>query len=379
MTIITAGSAGAASCTTPAAAPAPDKYLVTATLKNRSAAEDLKKGYGAVAAFVKNGFASYRIVYNTTMPDGKPVKASGALFVPDVKGALPLFNYNHGTIFPSQEKSAPSYLQDYNAELGIAKLFAANGYFAVVPDYIGYGESKNAAHPYGAYNIIAAQVVDMLHAAKEFAAAQKISLTGKNFFSGWSEGAAVALATVKNLEESGDKTLTPTATVLNAGPYYSSAFVDHILDSNEPLKYMNSYVWVLRSYNTIYHINKPADYYFNKQPAAQINNGNEYDITNDPQKLFNPAFKQSFKAGKDTALAAALRANDLWDWKPASPVIFCHGDADEYVPVFNSEKAYKEMKAKGANVELKIFKGQNHTSGVYNFLQTAYSAFESKK
>jgi predicted esterase len=45
------------------------------------------------------------------------------------------------------------------------------------------------------------------------------------------------------------------------------------------------------------------------------------------------------------------------------------------VPLFNSEKAYTAMKAKGADVQLNVFKGHTHTSGVYNFVQQAFATF----
>jgi hypothetical protein len=354
------------------------QYLVSAEMKSTVSVETLKKSYSNISFIIKNGYTAYRLTYNTTDAEGKAVVASGAVFVPDIHTALPLLNYNHGTIFPSQEHQAPSYLRN-NAEAAIGKLFSAAGYLVVVPDYVGYGSTKNSVHPYGAYHIIAQSVTDMLYAAKEFCADKKIPLSGKNFFSGWSEGAAVALAVVQKLETQPEKSFVPTASVLNAGPYYSSAFVDHILDADQPLKYMPTYVWVLRSYNKVYGINRPDNYYFTEPSATALAKDAEADISHDPRVLFTESFRQSYRSGKDSALKKALVQNDLWDWKPNSSIVFCHGDRDDYVPVFNSEKAYGEMKAKGADVELKIFKGETHTSGVFQFLQATFKAFEGKR
>ncbi len=356
-----------------------DKFLVSSEQKIKASADELRRSYGAAASFVKNGFTAYRITYNTVSPEGKKVQASGAIYVPDVKGDLPMFNYNHGTIFPSKEQNAPSYMNGYDAESGIGKLFAANGYLVVMPDYLGYGKSKDMDHPYGAYLLTAKAVTDMLYAAKEFCGKKDIPLSGKNFFSGWSEGAAVTLATVLDLEKNSDQNFKPAATVLNAGPYYTSAFVDHVLDATAPLRNMSSYVWVLQSYNRIYHIDRPTDYYFNDPYAKALTEGPEATISHDAQELFNPQFRSDFKSGKDTALVHALIANDLWNGTPNSPVVFCHGDKDEYVPLFNSQKAYDAMKAKGADVTLNVFKGQNHTSGVFSYLQTAFAEFEKRR
>lgn len=349
--------------------------LVSAEVKDKISAAALKQSYGQLAAYIKNGYTAYRITYNTITTEGKEIVASGALFVPDTTTALPLFNYNHGTYFPSQESEAPSYM-GYSYELIMGKLFAGAGYLVAMPDYLGYGASKNIAHPYGAYHEIAGSVIHMLRAVREFCTKHGITLSGKNFFGGWSEGAAVAMATVKSLEENHRGDFTPTATVVNAGPYYSSAFVHYILDARQPLDHMNTYVWILQSYNQLYHINKPLHYYFTEPAATNLRRGPETSIHRDPQKLFTESFRNNYKAGKDTALQNALLKNDLWNWKPESKIVFCHGDRDDYVPLFNSEKAYNSMKSRGADVTLKIFRGQNHSSGVLNFVREAFTHFE---
>jgi len=261
----------------------------------------------------------------------------------------------------------------------MGKLFAGAGYLVVMPDYLGYGVTKNVAHPYGAYHEIAGSVIDMLYAIKEFCRKYEITLSGKNFFSGWSEGAAVAMATVKSLEADHKEEFLPTATVVNAGPYYSSGFVHHVLDARQPLTHMNTYVWILQSYNALYNINRPLSYYFNEPAATHLQNGPETTISRDPQQLFTQSFISNYKNGKDTALQNALLRNDLWDWKPGSKIVFCHGDKDDYVPLFNSEKAYSTMKAKGADVALQVFKGQNHSSGVLNFVRVAFNYFEKAR
>lgn len=355
----------------------PHRYFVAAEAKQTITAEELQKNYPPLAAYVKNGYTAYRLTYHTTNENGKDVIASGALFVPDSKADFPVLNYNHGTYFPSKERNAPSYLQG-GQELNIGKLFAGAGYVVAMPDYIGYGSTKQEQHPYGAYSLIAHSSVDMLQAVNEFCKEQKLSLSGKYFFSGWSEGAAVALAAVKQLEEQ-KQGIIPTATVLNAGPYFSSGFAEHIINSTGELKYVNSYAWVLQTYNRLYNINRPLDYYFTQPAATDLAENPESPIPHDPNQLFNESFMKSYAAGSDTAIAKAMAANDLWNWKPASPIIFCHGDKDDYVPLFNSEKAYNEMLSRGADVELKVFKGQNHTSGVFGFLIAAFGSFEAKR
>jgi hypothetical protein len=167
--------------------------------------------------------------------------------------------------------------------------------------------------------------------------------------------------------------------VLNAGPYYTSGFVDHILEARQPLRYVASYAWILKSYSSLYKIGKPFSYYFNEPAASDLAATPERYTVQDPQQLFTTTFRESYKAGKEIELEQATKANDLWNWKPQSKIVFCHGDKDEYVPLFNSEKAYNTMKEKGADVSLQIFKGQNHTSGAVGFVQQLFTTFEKAK
>ena len=209
------------------------KWLVSAEVKENASVEELRKRYGQFSDYIKNGYAAYRLTYRTTNTDGREVVASGAVFIPDKKTAFAILNYNHGTYFPSQEQEAPSYL-GHGYEVMLGKLFTCAGYLVVMPDYIGYGSTKSEVHPYGAYHEIAESVLDMLRAVKEFCDENNIALSGKNFYSGWSEGAAVALAIVQ-LVERNEGEFMPTAAVVNAGPYYSSGFVHHILDSQNTM------------------------------------------------------------------------------------------------------------------------------------------------
>lgn len=354
-----------------------NSYLISAEEKQKKTADELKQQFRMFSSYIRSGYTGYRITYRTTDGSGQQITASGALFIPDSGRSFPLLNYNHGTIFPSKESTAPSYLQT-GFELMIGKLFASAGYIVAMPDYAGYGAAKNSSHPYGAYHVIAVNCTDMLYAVKEFCASHSIGLSGKNFFSGWSEGAAVALATVKKLQDD-QSSIQATASVLNAGPYYTSGFTDHVLNAKGDLKYINSYAWVLATYNRIYDINKPLNYYFNDAVASEIEKNPEAKITHDPSLVFKKSFVDSYLAGNETTLKKAMELNDLWNWKPTSPIVFCHGDKDDYVPIFNSEKAYEAMKESGCMVTLRVLKGQTHGSGVYSFLMEAFKTFEESK
>lgn len=373
--ILSAGSAAEAS---PAIAlkHSQTPYLVSFEKKFTFSETQLKSMAAIASQYIRNGFSAYRITYRTVDVDGKEVIASGAILVPDGKQPLPLMNYNHGTLFPGNERSAPGYLSQYNSEVLLGGLFSAMGYLVVMPDYIGYGSTKDLKHPYCAYNFIAITCIDMLRAAKEFCDSLDLTLNNKNFFTGWSEGGGVALAVVKTIEEKFANEFTVTAAAPMAGAYYISGFAEHVINSPQDFPYINSYAWVLTSYNWLYNINKPLSYYYNEPYATRLLNNPDATVPLKPGALFTETFIKNYSAGTDAELKKALLQNDLWNWKPKAKIVLCHGEKDNYVPFFNSTKVYEAMKAKGADVTLAAYPGKGHSNALPQYLQTVHSVFE---
>ena len=44
----------------------------------------------------------------------------------------------------------------------------------------------------------------------------------------------------------------------------------------------------------------------------------------------------------------------------APPILLLHGDADEFVPITQSEKLYRKLKAAGATVDFQVYAGEGH-------------------
>ena len=57
----------------------------------------------------------------------------------------------------------------------------------------------------------------------------------------------------------------------------------------------------------------------------------------------------------------ARRASPLfYADETAPPFLILHGDADEFVPITQSEKLYQKLKAAGASVDFQVFAGEGH-------------------
>src|ERR1043166_4720495 len=93
---------------------------------------------------VGSGVRLIKIIYETVNPFELQTLASGLLIIPQAPtNALPLVSYQHGTIIARSE--VPSAAQSLERVIGLA--FAASGYAAVLPDYLGLGDSPGL-HPF---------------------------------------------------------------------------------------------------------------------------------------------------------------------------------------------------------------------------------------
>lgn len=342
----------------------------TATLAGRVS------GVPLVGTLAQYPIKVYRLTYRTRTPDGQETTASGAVLVPTASQALPVLSYQHGTLVPSSEGQAPSYYAQDSDVWSIVSVLASTGYVVSAPDYLGYGASKALPHPYQHAASLASTSADMLRATREFCAQQRVSVNQKNFLLGYSEGGYATMALHKLLQEKYASTLPVTASAPGAGAYHTSAFVRYILNSTQPLNFLSTYVWALRTYDRIYALNRPYASYYQEPYATRLQADPFATVPTEQNQLFTASFRQGVLNNSDAAFNKALTDNDVYDWKPTAPLALFHGTADDYVPFFNSQDAYDAMQKQGASqVELHPIQGGNHftsatayTLGAYTFI-----------
>lgn len=361
------------------AVPVESNRLLSSTLIGEYTPTELAKrvpDLPIVSALTRYSIRVYKLTYTTPNTDGQPVTASGAVLVPVSAEPLPLLSYQHGTISPKDEGRAPSYYRSGSELYTAISVLASSGYMVVAPDYIGYGASKNLPHPYEHAASLASASLDMLRATREFSKKENIKLNTKNFLLGYSEGGFATLALHKLIEEKHASEFTVTASAPGAGAYNKSAFADYILKSDQPLNFLSSYVWVLDTYNRVYNINRPYSGYFQEPWASQLKANPFGKVPEQAKELFAEPFRAGVLSKTDQSITAAFRDNDIYDWRPQAPLALFHGTADDYVPFFNSESAYKAMRARGATqVELRPIKDGNHFTSVPQYTLEALAFF----
>lgn len=340
--------------------PVSDSLVLTLT---RDAILDIYEDFNLPELFFPIHFELvelHKITYYTLNGRGDSlILASGLLTFPvDTVCAFPLLNYNHGSLLYDEG------LSDFKAKMNqhfIGVPFAANGYVAVLPDYLGYGATPlDHPHPYIHARSEASAVVDMLRAAKTLCAANHIQLNGELFLLGYSQGGHVTMATHRELENMHADEFTVTASAPCSGPYdmsgimydsifysptYSNPFFIAFGTLSYQYIYQDMYDHISEAFQPpwdtviprIFNRYTPESYLLDSLPTPGV-------------QMFQPTYLAEVLSDSLHPLNVAVRDNDLYDWVPRAPVHLYYCTADEQIPYINALFTADYMTGLGANV-----------------------------
>lgn len=321
---------------------------------------------------------SYKIIYRTKDWKGNLVTASGAIYIPKGKNLFSLISLQHGT------QTKKENVASVNPLTAIDGLIAASlGYFVLVPDYLGLGES-NTIHPYHHQKSSAESVIDLIRAGRAFARTKNLKLNGQVFLAGYSEGGYVTLATLKEIEQNYRNEINVFASAPMAGAYDLTLTAKTIIQKQNYTQ--PSYLaFFFFAYDKIYGWNKlnqifnsPYDeripfLFDGTKSTSEINS----QLTSSLKQLFRQDFIDGFINGSESEVISAFESNSLLNWTPSSPIKFYHGNNDEFVPYINSVNATNFFKSKGANVELITIPNGTHSTSVLPSIIGAIEWFEA--
>lgn len=328
--------------------------------------------------FLRYDVETYKIVYRTKDWKGNLVVASGAIYIPKGKDIFSLISLQHGT---QTKRDNVASVNPLTAADGL--IAASLGYFALVPDYLGLGQS-NTIHPYHHQKSSAECVIDFIRAGRAFARAKNLKLNGQVFLAGYSEGGYVTLATLKEIESyyrgeipiaasapmAGAYDLVSTArTIIQRQSYTQPSFLAFFFAA-----YDNIYGWnrLTQIFNSPYGERIPI-LFDGTKTTTEINS----QLTSSLTQLFRQNFIDGFLSGSESIVISAFESNSLLNFTPASPIRFYHGDSDEFVPYINSINARNYFRSKGANAELITIPGGTHSTSVLPSIVGAIEWFET--
>ena len=297
----------------------------------------------------------YKLVYETIDPLGARTRASGALLLPDgLVEPLAMVSYQHGT--ETQTNLAPSSMNWISSEIAVAAAFATSGYAAVAPDYLGLGDSPGL-QPYCHARSEATACIDMLRAARTFCGEIGVVLTNKLFLCGYSQGGHATMALLRELETYYTNEFEVTACAPMAGPYDMSGVTtsNFLAGVVQPNPYY--FLYLLGAYESVYQFAPSlagilAPPYDTTLPLLLNGNtsGSVIDaaMPGDPAQIVKPEFLAAFRANPRHPLRLALEDNDVYYWKPRTPMRLYHCAADQDVIIANSQVALATFQSLGA-------------------------------
>ena len=305
---------------------------------------------------VSYGYRMYKIAYETIDAHGNFHIATGTIAFPRVdwpdvpNEAFPIISYQHGTVLERSSVSSVSGVWILPAFL------AGSGYVYLEPDYLGLGDSEGM-HPYQIKEPYGTAVIDLIRAAKQYSEQNnQFTINEQLFLVGYSEGGYATMATHQIIERDYSDEFEITASFPMAGAYSMSEIMVDVMLSMVEYGEPFYFPYVLFAYEDSYpEIGSVVDYLLPEYWVLEdmFDGYTSSTVVNEfmpsiPMQIMIPDSIQSFQDNYNHPLKVALRANDLWDWLPQSPMYIFHGIADELVPVENADLAYNQFIENGA-------------------------------
>lgn len=306
----------------------------------------------------------YKVTYLTEHQDGEVREASGWVGLPqDIGRAYPTFVYQHGTAF--SRTSVPSR----DNETFFGKIMAASGYVAVLPDYLGLGDSEGI-HPYMNADTESSAAADLILAAREIVAQEDLHINSQLFITGYSQGGHASAALHRDVEAGRYADITSvTAGSHLSGPYSISdrmiefTLTDRVYESVSFLPWVA--ISILESYPDIIGDLTLEDIFLPDYitPINQFKNELigliplNLALTSrlfanvgviQPRAMIQPDILDAIFNDPDHPFNVALRDNDLIDWVPQAPTRLMGCEGDDVVWYENSLLALETMTQNGA-------------------------------
>ncbi len=331
----------------------------------------IRKKFGNSVSPTAQALDLYKVNYRSQDERNRPVVLSGLVVLP--RGGAPngLVIFNHGTIVNSAFAPSRFTGKSNDSEAQMATLaFASGGYAVAMPDYLGLGDNKGA-HPYPLGAINSRSAVDIIEPARALAKRQNTEVGSRLFVSGYSEGGAVAMWTVRDLEQKSGAIYDVSAAAPASGPYDLSDTTRKWLLASPT----DQQEFVIRLYLTSY-----MAYYFHKSSGVKLTDyfkpamaftisqafkGNISDeniikrlalagiLLREKNSLEN-AITTRYKTALETLDTSEpaireMQKSDCYDWSPRTKMLLISLKGDKVVDPANTEKTMQTMRRRGVS------------------------------
>ena len=206
----------------------------------------------------------------------------------------------------------------------------------MAPDYVGYGASKGAEHPYLLSAPSASAVLDLLTAAKSWRRSNGVADNGQLFLVGYSEGGYVTMAAHRAMQSGNSPHLaTLVAAVPGAGPYHVGVTMDELL---RRVKDEHPVIGALISPGFLKNLGSTVRDEVRRLLMRLI-------VPDDADVTIQSTFLDTYMADDTDAME---RQSNVHDWRPDAPVPLFHGRDDQTVPYASAVRTLQAMQARAA-------------------------------
>lgn len=282
---------------------------------------------------------SYCGSYLSTDVDGNPIRLSGRIVVPldgPVSRVIVVSHFTIGADIEAPSRSFP-----------LEAIFGARGLAVIIPDYIGFGLSREQVHPYLCAELTAKNVTDMYLAALPFLKSiNKSPQHDDIFLFGYSQGGATTVAVQKYMEWKYPE-IAIRLNMAGGGPYDPCLTYDLMIEQDET-DYPCVIPMMLQGMKVGEHIdNLDLSTFLLPEVVSHMDdwiNSKQYVVnqltqlygTTHVTDLMTPEAQNKVAEGMSDVYLAMLNNSLVGGWLPQSPIYLFHSIDDNVVPYANA-------------------------------------------
>ena len=293
--------------------------------------------------YTNKHYVTFPVAYWSTDPQGDSLLVSGRVYLPKRRYLNGIMIACHYTITSDME--APSNM------LSMESLFAMKGYAVIMPDYVGYGVSRDKLHPYLHWRSAAQTAVDLLNCMPELLEYYGYSYPIDVVVTGYSQGGAVALGVTRMLEEL-DSMWIVRKLYAGAGPYDPAGTYLYSMERNE-MGIPAAIPLIVMGLSDAYDLEFELEDFFLEPLLSNYEEwilSKEYTV-GDINYLMGSTVMTELMTEEaldmDSPLADMLYEVLLWNsnvgYDLRSPAYFLHSIDDEVVPILNTINLQEQM------------------------------------
>ena len=297
-------------------------------------------------------YVTFPVAYWSQDPQGDSLLVSGRVYLPKRRYLNGIVIANHYTVTSNAE--VPSNM------LSMESLFAIKGYAVIMPDYVGYGLSRDEVHPYLHWRSAAQTAVDMLRRMPALLDHYGYSYPMDVIVSGYSQGGAVALGVARMIEEMGEQDKwqdneidwTVRKLYAGAGPYDPAATYLYSLE-RDTMGIPAAIPLIVMGLNDAYDLGLQASDFFLEPLLSHYDEwvaSKEYTVQQINQHMGSGVMSRIMTPqllDTNHPLADMLYEVLLWNsnvgYDLQSPAYFLHSVDDEVVPLINTANLMRQM------------------------------------